>query len=397
VSTTSLTSTAESADAASLALSSLDPAVAQQIDQTVNAYVKDLAALDPRSREFTLKVEAIHTLGSNDIRESANLTNRLLQRPMKAMGSGALSKAGTVSRSLVELRRTVEDLDPSRQAGLTSNRLLRKLPFGYRLRDYFGRYQSAQGHLNAIIQALYRGQDELRHDNAAMEQEKVNIRSVKGRLERYAYMAARLDAALESEIDRVAISEPERARTLREELLFYVRQKRQDLLTQLAVNTQGFLALELMRKNNLELIKGVDRATTSTVAALRTAVIVAQALVNQKLVLSQISALTGTTGQLIESTSELLRDQSAQVHDQAVGATVGIEKLRAAFSNVYRAIDHVDSYKLEAVQAMQTTIEALSAEIGRAQRYLERAEAQPAAVTAGSEPSDLALSAGPRS
>ena len=55
------------------------------------------------------------------------------------------------------------------------------------------------------------------------------------------------------------------------------------------MNIQGYLALDMIRKNNLELMKGVDRATTTTVAALRTAVIVAQALNNQKLVLDQIS------------------------------------------------------------------------------------------------------------
>ena len=49
---------------------------------------------------------------------------------------------------------------------------------------------------------------------------------------------------------------PGKSRVVREEMLFYVRQKVQDLLTQLAVNIQGYLALDMVRKNNLELIKG---------------------------------------------------------------------------------------------------------------------------------------------
>jgi uncharacterized protein YaaN involved in tellurite resistance len=264
------------------------------------------------------------------------------------------------------------------------------------LRDYFGRYQSAQGHLNAVMHALYHGQDELRQDNAAIEQEKTNIASIKTRLEQYAYMTSKLDAALDDEIARIQQMHPERARALKEDLLFYVRQKRQDLLTQLAVNAQGYLALELLRKNNLELIKGVDRATTSTVAALRTAVIVAQALVNQKLVLNQITALTGTTGSLIESTSEMLKEQSSAVHDQAAGATVGLDQLRAAFANVYRAIDGVDQYKLEALETMRTTIQALNTEISRAQGYLDRASSMPATELVGSGKSELALTRSPR-
>ena len=387
---------ASASDGSSLSLVKLDPQTASQIDATVNAYVEGLTALDPQSTEFAAKVEAIHALGSNEIRESANVSNRLLNKPMKAIESGSFSKGGPFAKSLIELRRTVEDLDPSRQDRLTSNRLLRRLPFGGRLRDYFGRYQSAQGHLNAVMHALYHGQDELRQDNAAIEQEKTNIASIKTRLEQYAYMTSKLDAALDDEIARIQQMHPERARALKEDLLFYVRQKRQDLLTQLAVNAQGYLALELLRKNNLELIKGVDRATTSTVAALRTAVIVAQALVNQKLVLNQITALTGTTGSLIQSTSEMLKEQSSEVHDQAAGATVGLEQLRAAFANVYRAIDGVDQYKLEALETMRITIQALNAEISRAQVYLDRASSMPPTELVGSGKSELALTRSPR-
>ena len=108
-----------------------------------------------------------------------------------------------------------------------------------------------------------------------------------------------------------------------------MRQKRQDLLTQLSVTVQGYLALDLIRKNNLELVKGVERATTTTVSALRTAVIAALALGNQRLVLDQISALNTTTGNVIESTSQMLRQQTAEIQNQAASATVSIEKLQA--------------------------------------------------------------------
>src|SRR5882724_2008658 len=137
-------------------------------------------------------------------------------------------------------------------------------------------------------------------------------------------------------------SEPEKALALKEDALFYVRQKRQGLLTQLSVVVQGYLSLDLIRKNNLELIKGVERASTTTVAALRTAVIAALALGNQRLVLDQISALNTTTGNIIESTSQMLRQQTAEIQSQAAGATVSVEKLQAAFNNIYATIDTID-------------------------------------------------------
>src|SRR6185295_1611840 len=138
------------------------------------------------------------------------------------------------------------------------------------------RYESAQTHINAILNALYRGQDELRKDNAALEQEKVHLWDAMQRLTQYVYVAQHLDSSLTARIAELEASDPERAKAIKDDVLFYVRQKRQDLLTQLAVSIQGYLAIDLIRKNNLELIKGVDRATTTTISALRTAIIVAQ-------------------------------------------------------------------------------------------------------------------------
>ncbi len=109
-------------------------------------------------------------------------------------------------------------------------------------------------------------------------------------------------------------------------------------------------------------------------SALRTAVIVAQALANQKLVLDQITALNTTTGNLIESTSELLRTQSAQIGEQAATSTISLEQLQTAFNNVYATMDQIDSYKLQALDNMKKTVDALSTQVDRAQTYLQRAK-----------------------
>lgn len=156
-------------------------------------------------------------------------------------------------------------------------------------------------------------------------------------------------------------------------MLFYVRQKHQDLLTQLAVSIQGYLAIDVIIKNNLELIKGVDRATTTTVSALRTAVIVAQALANQRLVLDQITALNTTTSNMIESTSKMLAEQSASIQSQAASATVGLPQLQAAFANIYATMDSISEFKVQALDSMAQTIGVLETETEKAKPYIERA------------------------
>jgi uncharacterized protein YaaN involved in tellurite resistance len=158
-------------------------------------------------------------------------------------------------------------------------------------------------------------------------------------------------------------------------VLFAIRQKHQDLLTQLAVSAQSYMALDMVRKNNVELIKGVERASTVTLSALRTAVIVAQALTNQKMVLDQITALNTTTENMILATSVMLKEQSAAIQKQASSSTISIETLQTAFQNVYDTMDAVDTYRSEAVQSMQVTVDALSGELVKAEKYLARSSA----------------------
>jgi len=263
------------------------------------------------------------------------------------------------------------------------------IPFGDKINDYFRKYQSAQSHLDAILHALRDGQDELRKDNAALNLEKRELWDAMGRLNQYVYIAERLDATLSAHISDLQATDLERAKSLREDVLFYVRQKHQDLLTQLAVSIQNYLAIDVVIKNNLELVKGVDRASTTTISALRTAVIVAQALGNQKLVLDQITALNTTTSDMIERTSRLLKDNSVRIQEQAASATIGLPQLQAAFANIYATMDAIDQFKVQALDNMAATIGTLETEVEKSRSYLKRVQQQDERVAAGSLELDL--------
>lgn len=359
----------------------LKPEDVAELDQQVRQFIDDITAHDSQHPKFKEAVERIHSMGVKDIEASASVSNRMLERPVGSLKSGAFDQGAQIGQSLIDLRRQVEALDPSRQGDLFSVRkLLGVIPLGNKLADYFDRYQSAQGHLNAIIESLKRGKDELLRDNAAIDQEKVNLWALMERLEKYVHIGRKLDSELEAKARTLDTTDAEKARIVREEMLFYTRQKVTDLLTQLAVNIQGYLALDLIRKNNLELMKGVDRATTTTVSALRTAVIVAQALNNQKLVLDQISALNTTTSQLIQSTSEMLRDQSAAIHTQAASSTVEIARLQQAFANIYQTMDAIADFKGKALDAMQATVSTLTDEVAKSKTYLDRVRRDEAAA-----------------
>ena len=354
----------------------LDLTKVPELDAKVNDFVMHVLQTPVNTSVFDEKVNAIHQLGSAEIRASAQIANRMLDRPAKSMDKSLFDNS-PIAKSLTELRSVVEDLDPSRQGSLSSPRkFLGIIPMGKSVQDYFRKYQSSQTHINAIIESLYHGKDELMKDNASIEQEKVNMWALMQSLRQYIYVGQKIDERLEQKIGELEATDPEKARVVKEELLFYVRQKNMDFLTQLAVNIQGYLALDMIRKNNLELIKGVDRATTTTIAALRTAVMVSQALSSQKLVLDQINALNSTTSSLIESTSVMLKRQTAQVHEQASGSSLDLEKLQKSFNHIYETMHAIDAFKVKALGNMQQTLNVLTQEVDRAQTYLDRTNHQ---------------------
>lgn len=341
------------------------------LDAKVNQFMGAIMSEESGSPEFSRQADAVRSMGDADIRRAAEMSNRLLDTPLNEMKTGGLSDVSKVSGTLVELRRTIEELDPSEVGA--QKKFLGLIPFGDKVQDYFRKYQSSQNHLNAILHALRSGQDELTKDNVSLNMEKQQLWDTMNRLNQYIYLAEQLDSQLSGAIAELQVSDPMKADALNKDVLFYVRQKHQDLLTQLAVSIQGYLAIDVIIKNNAELIKGVDRASTTTVSALRTAVITAQALGNQKLVLDQITALNATTSGLIERTSEMLRDNSVTIQQQAASSTISVESLQKAFANVYQTMDSIDSFKIEALNNMSQTIGTLETEVAKSRAYLERA------------------------
>ncbi|WP_407837523.1 toxic anion resistance protein [Streptomyces sp. DSM 116496] len=352
----------------------LQDGVREEMARRAGEYVGSLAGIDSRSPEFANRIGEIAGLGAADIRGAAQQSNRMLDRAVRSLGTdGGGDAQARVAGSLVELRRTVEDLDPSDSSGSSAKgvrKLLSKLPGGNKFRDHVAKYASSQATLNRIVGALRGGQDELRRDNAALHTERARLWETMGKLQEYAVLTEALDTAVEQRI--ADQTDPQQADALRVDVLFPVRQKHQDLLTQLAVCAQGYLAMDVVRRNNEELIKGVDRAATTTVSALRIAVMLAQALNTQGEVIKQIDTLRDTTEGLIRGNAEMLSTQSGEIQRIAADPAVGAETLRTAFAQIYKTLDTIDTFKVQATENMAATVESLTGELRHASAYLAR-------------------------
>ncbi|HET6940832.1 MAG TPA: toxic anion resistance protein [Sphingomicrobium sp.] len=338
-----------------------------ELEKRVTQFVDELAALDANSPEFGKKVDQLTAMGRKEIAEAAGASNRFLDRPVKA-----IDKDTGIGADLTELRRTVESLDP--KEATKTRKILGIIPFGNRVDRYFDKYRSSQTHISKILGSLANGKDELLMDNAAIDTERAGLWKTMHKLEQMVHISKSLDKQLDDKANELDATDPAKAKAIRESALFYTRQRTTDLLTQMAVTVQGYLALDLVKKNNVELVKGVDRASTTTVSALRTAVTVAQAMTNQKLVLQQITALNTTTAGMIDSTGEMLRTQTGAIHEQAASSTIPLETLQRAFQNIYETMDQIDRFKLQALDSMKQTVNTLTQEVEKSKGYIARAE-----------------------
>lgn len=190
---------------------------------------------------------------------ASQIAARFRDQPAQGV-SDVLADRSSLARHLAELRKAGQELVQGIARGRSS----------VDLADVDERIRELTAQLAADRAAL-----ELSY--AAVDQQEAALWLVVQSLRRYAVLAERLDDLIEDWVDAVAGSDPAAARALRVEVLTAVRRRRRDLLTQLAVATQGVAALRLIEQDHLEVIWAIRAATTTTVAAMRTALIASQA------------------------------------------------------------------------------------------------------------------------
>jgi len=309
----------------------------------------DLDSLDKRK----IMIQSIDEFGMNSL-QSASKKNALLQ-----VSVGNLSKmggeSGTVALGLVDLQREIKDLDPS-LIDFTKEGFLGKI-FNP-IRAYFDKYQKADNVINDIVVSLDKGKTTLKNDNTTLEIEEIAMRDLTKKLTKEIEMGIMMDEALTRQIESAKASneDADKIRFVSEEILFPLRQRIMDMQQMIIVNHQGIMAVEVIRRNNKELIRGVDRAQNVTISAMRIAAMVASALYNQKIVLKKIELLNATTNDLISGTSKMLKEQGTEIHRQAMEANISVDTLKTAFTDILSAMDEISAYKQAALPKMKQTI-----------------------------------------
>ena len=324
---------------------------------------------NPAERENIMK--PLEDFGLNDMARSSQ-RNKLLSTRFIDLEKGG-TESENIGDKLSELNIQMKDLDPSKVD------FTKKGVFGdlfNPVRKYFSRYQKAETAISQIIASLDNSSKVLQNDNTTLVAEENYLREVTKKLMADIELGKQMDESIEMQIQKAEIDgvDPEKISFVKEEVLFPLRQRIMDMQQMIVINQQGIVSLNVIRRNNKELIRGVHRAKNVTVTALRTGVMVASALYDQKIVMDKINILNETTGNIIESRSHMLREQGAEIQKSSAEAMIDPQILQNSFAEALQAIEEVSNYKQQSLPKMKETIMMFSNMADEGQKVVDKLE-----------------------
>lgn len=331
-----------------------------ELENAANDVVDHLFTVDVTDEAS--KIEAINSVETMamKLQESASRRSQMLKQPIATLSRNT-EDGGPVAKSLLDLRDKVEDLNPNNYDFNASalRKLLGAIPFiGSPIRRYFSKFQSSEGVIDNIVDALDQGAEQLKRDNITLSDDQIHFKVLTEKLAQAVELGRLIDDKLTLKLNDLLKDDPRYA-FIEQELLFPLRQRIIDLQQQQAVAQQAVLTIEVIIRNNKELIRGVQRALNVTVNALSTAVTLALALENQRITLEKVSAVNKVTNDLIAGTAAKLRTQGVEIHKQAASAMLDMEVLKQAFNDISMALNDIETFRSNALPTMKQNIEEM--------------------------------------
>ena len=239
----------------------------QTVDETAKQKVEEIMGTDISVFEDRKNLTtACEEFGADVMRKTEN-KNSILSKRMGEL-SKAGSESGEVAKGLQELAEQMKSLDPS-MVDFDQKGLFGKI--SNPVKRYFDKYKTADAQIADIVKSLENGKKMLKNDNVTLEIEQSDMRGLTKELNEKIAMGNALDQYLSNAIEnkKAEGGDEEKVKFVEEEVLFPLRQRIMDFQQMQVVSQQGCVAMDVIRRNNNELIRAVDRAETLTVSSLR--------------------------------------------------------------------------------------------------------------------------------
>ena len=357
------------------------PEVRSAVEDQVDRFVAALLTEDVQSDSFRAKLDSAFALGREEVSVAASLMQgRFMARNFVGVEDSSAFKA------VREMRGHLDELNPGKDGDLFQpQKLLGFIPYGNRLQAYFRKYQSVGDQLQKSMQQLYSARDDMQRDVVELEVTRTKLWDAMQKLTGAIQFAESLDAKLFGRVEALKATDPLRAKALEQEVLFYARQNLQDMLTQQAVCTNGYLALDVLKKTGREMMNGCTRVATTGMSALAVAQTVARATGNQIKVMEMLTGVNSSIESLIAESGRQLNTHVEKTTQFAQNPMVGVEKLKEMFDQTFKAMDAMDTFRSKAIDVMGQNNTIMAAEIKRSEQYLDKVRLEQARQATSSQ------------
>lgn len=344
------------------------------VDDQVARFMDGLLKEDVQSESFKAKLDSAFALGREEVSvASALMQGRLMQRNFAGVEDSSAYKA------IQEMRGHLDELNPGKEGDLFQpQKILGLIPFGNKLQAYFRKYQGAGTQLQKSMQQIYAARDDMQRDVVDIEATRTKLWDAMQKLAAAIYFAETLDTKLASKVEALQSSDPIKAKALQQEVLFYARQNLQDMMTQQAVCTNGYLALDVLKKTGREMMNGCSRIATTGMSALAVAQTVARATGNQINVMEMLSGVNTSIDNLVAESGRQLGMHVEKTTEFSQNPLLGIEKLKEMFDQTFKAMDAMDNFRAKAIEVMGQNNAMMKEQLARADQYLDRTRQQQA-------------------
>lgn len=348
----------------------------QRVQEQVDNFVQGLLNEEVTSQSFKAKLDAAFRLGRRQISQTTELNNGFLRRNFVNMEDSPAWQA------IAQIRETMDELNPAKAGDLLApEKILGFIPGGNKLKNYLRKFQSAEHHLDQILNDLRRAQEQSQRDLLEIDSVEQKLVEQMKTLQEAIVFAEMLDSRLADKVAALQNSDPMRAKALEQEVLFYVRQNLGDMLGTKALAVNGYLAMGILRQTGRNVVIGCDRVATNGMMALTIAQTVAIATANQVKTMEMLDGIKGQIENLTVQTSEMLGNHVNRVAEFSKNPLLGVETLKRAFDNTFKAIEAMDNFRSQAIGAMGQNIAEMKKLVEQGESYSNRAQSAAAAMS----------------
>ncbi|MFX3624451.1 MAG: toxic anion resistance protein [Ectobacillus sp.] len=344
----------------------LSPSPQEHVETMVDTIIKEeeLAQLHKEADEYVQRLNSennadlsnvlaqLAALGDKEQREAGE-TLAVLKQPVTAMMNG---KHDDVPKTLLELRKTVSELDPNSLQASGVKRVVFKMLRKNPLETYLHKYQSVDKQIEAIIKALLIGRDNLQEDSIGLEMLKEQSLQKIRALDKQVYLGKKLAEMLEAERQR-----PERQKDVPlingalEKVLVRTRNMQQAK----SILLQSIASIDIIKKNNEKLIEAIRNAVTMTQNVVTVSAAIQLALNNQRKSIDAVNATNEAIETMLVSNSRALKQNTEETTRLLENPAIGMDKLRESFQNVFAAIQASEESTERIIQSSKTFVREL--------------------------------------